>query len=317
MKQPWPADWQPTAKLNALKARAEILRQVRQFFQSRGVLEVQTPQLAQHTVTDAELHSFSVDHSPRYYLQTSPEYAMKRLLAAYGHDIFQISKAFRNDEQGQYHNPEFSMLEWYRVGFDHQQLMDEMDELLQQILFCSKAQRHTYAELCQQWLSIDCHQCGRDELLNSLRQQKIDVHNVSELSDKHCLQLLFSQAIEPNLGQDSPAFVYDFPANQAALARLSSDQHPVAHRFEVYFKGVELANGFYELTNRQEQQERFLQDLHGRGDTDLSMDPYFLAALEHGLPDCAGVALGLDRLIMLATGAREISEVIAFPWSQA
>lgn len=317
--------WQPSATLKNLKIRAQIIKQIRDFFAARQVLEVETPVMCHTSVTDPFIQSIPAlfqahpqEQEQRYYLQTSPEYAMKRLLAAGSGAIFQITKAFRQGEVGRFHNPEFSMLEWYRPGFDHHQLMDEMDELLQLILKMGAAERKTYAELFEAYLKINPHQATLEELAACANVQNIQM--ADEVTDRDTwLQVLMSECIEPQIGLDRPCFVYDFPASQAALARIQRTNPPVASRFEVYVKGIELANGFHELQDVNEQRKRFENNLVARnvlGLSELPIDEYFLRALAHGLPDCAGVALGVDRLVMLATQSECIADVLSFEFGR-
>lgn len=309
-------DWQPTATIALLKQRAEILAMIRTFFAARQVIEVETPLLCRATVTDLFLHSLEVNYADsKWFLQTSPEYAMKRLLAAGMSSIYQITKAFRRDESGRLHNPEFTMLEWYRTGYNHHDLMDEMDALLQMILNSNAAQRFTYAELFELHFTIDPHTVLLEQL-----QQIAQHHQLTIVADNlDCddwLQLLMSHIIEPTLGKHAPTFVYDFPTSQAALAKIRYDAIPVAERFEVYIQGVELANGYHELADASEQAKRFQADLQKRqllGYEQVPIDHHLLAALEHGFPDCAGVALGIDRLIMIATKQNQLADVVAFP----
>ena len=312
--------WHPTASKAAWQSRAKLYADIRDFFARRDVLEVETPLLSQHTVTDVHIASFKTtyesEHQQRhYYLQTSPEYAMKRLLAAGSGPIFQITKAFRNGEQGHQHNPEFTLLEWYRPTFTDQQLMDEMDELLQFTIQSKKAIRKTYEQLFLENLSINPFQISLTDL-QSLAQ-RFSLKNASHYSDRDVLlQFLFSHVIEPNIGLNEPLFVYHFPATQAALAKIHPQNPTIALRFEVYIQGIECANGFEELTDANEQRFRFEQDNIKRKQTGLplmEMDHHFLAALEAGLPPSAGVALGLDRLLMIKTQTKNIHEVIAFP----
>lgn len=321
--------WQPSASFETLQLRAAIIRKIRDFFNSRGLLEVETPLLSHASVTDLHLHSFQTiyqkdDHSPQatLYLQTSPEYAMKRLLAAGSGSIFQICKAFRNSgETGRLHNPEFTMLEWYRPGFDHHDLMDEMNDLLQEILNTETAERFSYNELFIKYINIDPHHCTALELKN--KAQRFGINKISNFDDTNkdnWLYLLMSHIIEPQIGQTVPTFVYDFPSTQAALAKIRHDDPPVAERFEVYYKGIELANGFHELTQVEEQRKRFLHDLELRKNSNypiVPIDEHFLAALSYGLPNCAGVALGLDRLIMLALRKATIADVLSFTIQQS
>lgn len=318
--------WQPSATIDTLRQRAAMLRTIRTFFHKRNILEVETPTLAQATITDPHLHSLQTDitypgtaTAQRYYLQTSPEFHMKRLLAAGSGPIFQLCKAFRNDEAGCLHNPEFTMLEWYRPGFNHHQLMDEMDELLQLVLQCSSAQRITYRDLFQQYLAIDIATATLTDL-KKLAKQQLGTITFDDDNKDTWLNLLMSHCVEPQLGQQQPCFVYDYPATQSALAKIRDDDYPVAERFEVYVDGLELANGFHELTDANEQRQRFEQDNKQRQLQQLPTQPiddYFLQALEAGLPDCAGVALGIDRLLMLHGQYNNLADVISFPISCA
>lgn len=312
--------WHPSASLPTLKARAAILANLRQFFAERNILEVETPLLSHSTVTDPYVSGIPVTHQhDKLFLQTSPEYAMKRLLAANSGSIYQISKAFRYGDLGKLHNPEFTLLEWYRVGFDHHALMTEMDDLLQQILKTAPAERITCAALYEKYLGIQVHSVTTTELFACV-QENISLAADTPLAHNTCLELLFTHCIEPHIGKDRPVFLYDFPVPQAALAKIRDGEPPVASRFEVYFKGIELANGFHELQNAQEQRQRFKIDLAYRAEHELPEVPMaeeFLAALEHGLPDCAGVALGVDRLVMLALGFESLAEVISFSYEQA
>ena len=318
--------WQPTAGLPAIKARAELLSQIRQFFADRDVLEVETPLLSHGTVTDVYIDGFSCQFDfsqsgqpQSLYLQTSPEYAMKRILSMYSCSIFQICKAFRHEGEGRWHNPEFTMLEWYRVGFDHHQLMNEVDSLLQVVLACGSADRYTYQSLFIRFLGIDPLVTSSAQLNKLMSDHKIDVFG-DDIDDDSKLQLLFSEVIEPQIGADVPCFVYDFPASQASLAKLNDADNRVADRFEVYYKGCELANGFNELQRADEQSRRFIKDNEQRQVQGLPVRPidnHLLDALDNGLPQCAGVALGVDRLLMLKTGAARIEEVLSFPVSRA
>ncbi len=321
--------WQPTASSENLRLRAQILTKIRAFFAARGVLEVETPLLCHATVTDLHLQSFSTAYNPggniaeeTLYLQTSPEYAMKRLLAAGSGPIYQICKSFRNDgESGRCHNPEFTMLEWYRPGFSHHDLMTETDDLLQEILHTSKAERLSYAEAFQRYADIDPHNATAEHLKKQTIKLGISELENFESDDRDSwLQLLMAHFIEPKIGQEQPTFIYDFPITQAALARIRQDNPPVAERFEIYFKGMELANGFHELTDAKEQEQRFIKDLAKREKIafpKVPIDYLFLAALQHGLPSCAGIALGIDRLMMLAMQAHTLDEVISFPLERA
>nr|WP_096992796.1 elongation factor P--(R)-beta-lysine ligase [Vibrio thalassae] len=320
-------EWQPTASVALLKKRAQIIHSIRDFFLSRNVMEVDTPAMSHATVTDIHLHTFQTHFvGPGYadgrklYFMTSPEFHMKRLLAAGSGSIYQINKAFRNEESGRYHNPEFTILEWYREGFDHHQLMDEMDELLMMVLACNRAERLTYQQAFMTHLGV----CPLEASMSELRQVAGGL-GLSDIADTEqdrdtLLQLLFSMGVETKIGQETPAFVYDFPSSQAALAKVNPKDERVADRFEVYFKGIELANGFHELDNPNEQLARFEEDNRKRQQMGLPQQPidyHLIEALKSGLPACAGVALGIDRLIMLALGAAHIDEVVAFPFPRA
>lgn len=318
--------WQPSASLDNLRTRAKILKTIRDFFAARNVMEVETPLMCHTSVTDPYIQSIPAlfqslpnEIEIRNYLQTSPEYAMKRLLVAGCGAIYQICKAFRQGEVGRYHNPEFTMMEWYRPGFDHHQLMDEMDDLLQLILNKPAAERYSYGEIFHLHTDINPHFAKLEELINCANYKKISV--AGEISDRDTwLQLLMSEYIEPRIGQDRPCFIYDFPESQAALARIQPGNPPVAARFEVYFRGLELANGFHELQDTQEQRKRFEKNNAERkksGLNEMKLDEFFLTALAQGLPDCSGVALGIDRLIMLATESKHIADVLSFDFSRA
>jgi|SRR3990167_908228 len=314
-------NWQPSASINTLQTRAKLIANIRAFFAERDVLEVDTPLMCHTSVTDPFIESIPTLFKSHvnceenyYYLQTSPEYAMKRLLAAGSGSIYQICKAFRQSEVGRIHNPEFTMLEWYRIGFDHHQLMDEMDELLQFILKTPPALRETYARIFKSYLQIDAHHANIAELAACAKKHNVQVE--ANIHDRDTwLMLLFTHCIEPKLGQTRPCFIYDFPASQAALARIQASNPPIASRFEVYFYGTELANGFHELQNAAEQRQRFENNLAERKKLGLSLlpiDENFLAALQAGLPNCAGVALGIDRLLMLANKADQLADILSF-----
>lgn len=300
-----------------LRARADTLAAVRAFFAARGVLEVETPLLGCATVTDPALAPLACADR---WLQTSPEYAMKRLLAAGSGPIYQVCKAFRGGEAGSRHNPEFTMLEWYRTGFDLAQLMAEVAELVRGLLGEKPLEMLSYGELFQRHLGVDPHRASVGELEACARERLDYSGRASAGRDESrdtWLDLLLSHVIEPALA--GFVFVFDFPASQAALARLRQDGDvAVAERFELYVDGLELANGYRELTDPAEQRRRFEADnavLRARGEAERPVDERLLAALEQGLPDCAGVALGLDRLLMLKLGVDRIDDVLGFDWS--
>lgn len=323
--------WNPTASPKNIKERADLLRQIRQFFYDRNILEVETPLLSQSTIPDPHIHSLTTKlFDKTYYLQTSPEFHMKRLLAyelgALG-SIYQICKAFRDDEAGSQHNPEFTMLEWYRVGYDLKQFMQEMDEFLQTILQTKSAIKLSYQAVFLKYLDVDPLAISANELQQLVKEKNIEVIGLEDADKDTWLHLLMSHVIEPQLkheykatSQLQPVFIYDFPISQAALAKTDPENPLVAERFEVYCEGLELANGFHELTDAAEQRKRFMDDNEKRkalGIEEIPLDENFLQALEQGLPDCSGVALGIDRLLMLKLKAESIAEVINFPVDRA
>lgn len=309
-----------------MRLRAQLLAFIRQFFAQREVLEVETPLLCHTTGTDPLLDFFATDYrflpQPQtLFLQTSPEFAMKRLLAAGSGSIYQICKAFRNGESGRFHNPEFTMLEWYRVGFDLQQLMDEVGELISTILeprFPEKSvEKISYAEVFAQKI-------GLNPLVFSLStyQSYAQAQGFPEAADlcadDHALWLdfLFSFIIQPELGRDGVCLVYGYPALLSSLARVNPENPMLTDRFEVFVQGIELGNGFFELADSREQERRFDQELlerKAKGLPEVKKDQYLLAALAAGLPDCSGVAVGLDRLLMLLDESSAIDEILAFP----
>jgi elongation factor P--(R)-beta-lysine ligase len=318
--------WRPTASINNLRLRAGILHKIRTFFLERGVLEVETPLLAKHGVTNPHINNFTADFirqglpNETYYLQTSPEYAMKRLLAADIVAIYQICKSFRNGDLSELHNPEFTMLEWYRPGFDLNDLIQELDELLQLTLNSKPVQIISYSELFQTHLAIDPLTCSVEDLKQLAQQHEIHLAQEYELDKDTWLQLLMGHLIEGKLGFDAPICVTQFPASQAALARLDNNDPRVAARVELYIHGMEIANGFYELTDAKEQRIRFEQDQSIRKKLnypDVTLDERLLAAISAGLPDCSGIALGIDRLLMVACNTNKIADIISFTWPHA
>jgi len=321
------ASWQPSAPIANLLKRAAIVAEIRRFFADRGVLEVETPAMSQATVTDIHLVPFETRfvgpgaaQGMTLYLMTSPEYHMKRLLAAGSGPIYQMGKSFRNEEAGIHHNPEFTMLEWYRPRYDMYRLMNEVDDLIQQILDCDAAEMLSYQQAFTRHLDIDPLSADKERLREVAA--KLDLSNIADTEEDRdtLLQLLFTMGVEPHIGRDKPTFVYHFPATQASLAEISTEDHRVAERFEAYYKGVELANGFRELTDSREQRQRFEQDNRKRAARGLPVQPVdnnLLDALQHGMPECSGVALGVDRLIMIALGASSLSEILAFPVMRA
>ncbi len=304
--------FRPSASLATLEKRALLLQQLRAFFLARGILEVDVPALGDATVTDVHLHPLRVDGVG--FLQTSPEYYLKRLLAAGAGSIFYLGKAYRWEESGRRHRPEFTMLEWYSLGFDDRQLMEQVEDLFGLVAPSVSIRRRAYGELFQTELGICPHGASLPQLLTVI-DRHLELH--SPLTDRSaCLDLLFSHCLEPRL-KPGITLVYDYPREQCALARLAEDEQgrTVARRFEVYWNGVELANGYWELTSAAEQRQRFLTDQQRRREMGLpvpELDERFLAALAHGLPNCAGVALGVDRLLMCLMGTDDIREVMPF-----
>lgn len=313
-------DWRPSASIQTLKHRAETIARIRDFFTQRGYLEVETPIMAQHGVSDVYLNNIETRFRNKpYYLQTSPEYHMKRLLAAGSGPIFQLARVFRDDELGRWHNPEFTLLEWYKLDVDHHELMDEMAAFLQVVLSCGEMQRISYQQAFMAACDLDPFSANLAELRQCLKTFHLDnVLPEIETDRDQYLFLLMSHIVEPYLAKiDTPVAVFNFPPSQASLAQIKNG---VAERFELYYKGVELANGFHELTDAKAQQRRFMEDNLKRlalGLPEREADHYLISALEHGLPVCSGVALGIDRLLAVQLGRKSLSEVLAFDVAQA
>jgi lysyl-tRNA synthetase class 2 len=319
------ADWQPAATLERLRTRAQLLARARDFFATRGVLEVDTPLLVNAPVSDVHMHCAVVDlGAPRkLYLHTSPEYAMKRLLAAGAGDIYQICHVVRGFECGRLHNPEFVLIEWYRCGFTLKQLMDEVEALVRELLGAAApapaSEKLTYQDAFQRTLHLDPLTATPGELLAAAAPLTLSAA-ASDLSRDGLLELLMGSRVGPSLGRGRLTFVHGYPATQAALARVDPQDPRTAERFELYCEGIELANGFHELADAGEQRARFAADNDARSRAQLPVAPpdeRLLAALASGLPDCTGVALGFERVLMLATAARHIDEVLPFPSARA
>jgi len=321
-------DWRPGASHVRLLERAALLRRAREFFAARGVLEVDTPLLVNTPVSEVHIHSARVqlvavpgDGAAPLFLHTSPEYAMKRLLAAGSGDIYQICHVVRGLEYGRLHNPEFTLIEWYRVGFTLGSLMDEVQALVRALLGAAAAsrvnERLSYRDAFVRELGLDPLSASAEALAAAARP--LGFRPGAPRADEW-LELLMAARIGPRLGHNALTFVHGYPASQAALARLDPADARVAERFELYCDGVELANGFRELASAAEQRARFEHDnseRRRRGLPVAALDERLLAALAAGLPDCAGVALGFDRTLMLATGAERIEEVLPFPTARA
>lgn len=351
--------WRPTARLEVLRRRAELLQAIRDFFIWQGFLEVETPLLSADTIVDRHIEPIPVCISPpggsgsvsvdptssgsqpadkavaeignhneittasprRMWLQTSPELGMKRLLAGGAEAIFQISKAFRLGERGPFHNPEFTLVEWYRVGDDLERGMKLLSDMVQAVLNTPAADFVTYAEVFRLYTGLDPHRATTGEMATVADLHAVAAPAIADDDVDTWREVLFCELVQPHLGWRCPTIVYDFPASQAALARVRNGDPPVAERFELFLRGVELANGYHEATAADEIRARAVLNNQWRkrdGKAPLPVDNRFLEALaEVGLPDCCGCALGFDRLVMLAVNAESIDEVIAFPWERA
>jgi len=319
--------WQPTATHAALMRRAQMLNTARNFFKHRAVLEVETPILSAAAVSDPQIESLSTQVAGmpgRAYLCPSPEYAMKRLLAAGSGDIYQVCKVFRDAERGRWHNPEFTMIEWYRLGKDDAALMNETEALLRALLperQLAQAERLSFTDALQRHAGVDAFESSERDL--ALAAQRLGVICETQLDRDAKLDLLMGMIVGPRLGRERPCFIVDYPASQAALARLKSrpaGSPAVAARFELYLDGLELANGFHELAQADVQRARFERDLElraARGQVQPPLDENLLAALAAGMPDCAGVALGFDRVVAIALGVDRLSKAMAFDIANA
>jgi elongation factor P--(R)-beta-lysine ligase len=324
-----PADWQPTARLEVLKLRSEMLRRTRQFFYDRDFIEVETPTLSADIVVDRHLDPISVilPDDPRFpevgrklWLQTSPEFGMKRLLAAGASAIFQITRAYRAGEQGPLHNPEFTMLEWYRTGDEMAAGMKLLSDVAEVLVGRGAAEVVTYADAFRQGVGVDPHTASAAELRESAERLGV-IAPASFAGDRDdWLDLLLTDRVQPHLGRSRPTVLCDYPATQAALARVRAAEPPIAERFELYVNGVELANGYHELLDPAVLSDRARHANLQRaedGKVTLPEDSRLLAAMASGLPACCGTALGFDRAVMVAVGAKSLPEVMAFPIERA
>ena len=325
------SDFLPTASIEVLQRRAEIVRKLREFFDDRDFFEVETPLLSHDTVVDRYIDPVSIpkiavtgctdDSDVRLWMQTSPEFAMKRLVASGAKAIYQISKCFRKGEKGAAHNPEFTMLEWYRVGDDLQKGMELLAELVELVLQRPKTSMLSYSEAFSKFANLDPFKASIQQMKTVLQDNEVSFDDSSECGGVDSwLNLILSEVVQQHLGTEQPVIVYDWPASQSALAIVRPDDNPVAERFEIYVDGVELANGYHELLDPDELSRRSSINNQGRlkdGSGLLPEDNRLLGAMRSGLPPCAGVALGVDRLVMLATGAETIDEVVAFPIDRA
>lgn len=319
------ANWQPTADISTLKRRAQYLADVRRFFAQRDVLEVETPILSHTAPTAPYMDSFTTDYIPlastskqTYYLQTSPEFTMKRLLAANSGSIYQIARVFRNGEQGRLHSPEFTMLEWYRPELSLNQLMDEVNTLVQEVFRLKQVSRLSYRGIFEFYLKINVLTCSSEQVKQCGLERIKGLPANLELDRDGWLELLMSHVIEPRLAaMNLSVFIYDFPASQAQLAKVKKDEagNEVADRFELYIAGVEIANGYNELLDADELQKRFTKDNKQRqseAKSEMPIDKNLLAAMKSGMPECSGVALGFDRVLMLALNKKDIQSVQSF-----
>ncbi|MFV1968744.1 MAG: EF-P lysine aminoacylase EpmA [Pirellulaceae bacterium] len=317
-------DFAPTASWETLRLRAALLRKLRTFFDQRGFLEIETPLMSHDTVIDRHLDPLPIKlpgdprrphDGARMWLQTSPEFAMKRLLVAGGEKIYQVTKAFRAGEHGTLHNPEFSMVEWYRVGDGLQQGMDLLAELAGDLLDAPRTDRLSYKEAFQRFVGLDPHTATDSRLARAAESAGL-TPSWSPSHRDDWLDLLLAGCVEPHLGYDCPLILFDYPASQAALACVRDGDPPVAERFELYARGIELANGYRELVDADVLRARSRVANSQRladGKYCLPEDNRLLRAMQQGLPPCAGVALGFDRLVMIAAGASCLRDVVAFP----
>ncbi|MES9833007.1 MAG: elongation factor P--(R)-beta-lysine ligase [Candidatus Thiodiazotropha sp. DIVDIV] len=320
--------WRPSASFAMMRRRGKLLRDLRDYFWQAGVLEVETPVCSRFANTDPAIDSFKTNYTGpdaaqglALYLQTSPEFPMKRLLSAGSGAIYQICKVFRDGELGGRHNPEFTLLEWYRPEYDHLMLMDEVADVVNAVSDTKLlVEKLTYQAAFEQFLQINPHTADIEQLrANAIDNQLPGIEDL-ELDRDGWLDLLLSHLIEPHLGEQKMTFLYDYPASQAALAKVSAESPAVAERFELYMSGIEIANGYHELDDPDEQKQRFTKDNQCRleaGRSTLPMDEWLLEGLSEGLPHCSGVALGVDRLLMVLSGCSTINDVISFDFSRA
>ena len=311
----------PSTHPDKLRLRARLLDLLREFFKGRGFLEVETPLLSADTVVDRHIEPIRVDIGRPMWLQTSPEFCMKRMLAAGAKAIFQVTKAFRADEQGALHNVEFTLAEWYRVGDSMPEGMRLLDELSCELISRGPADLISYQDAFQRHVGIDPHCVETKELKDHARRLLGEsVSSIDTYDRDGALNLLLAEFVEPHLGRDRPVILFDYPVTQAALAVVRNEDPPVAERFELYVDGVELANGYHELLDADVLRKRNSTVNEQRvadGNRPLPEESRLLEAMDYGLPACTGVALGFDRLVMIVAGANTLSEVIAFPFDRA
>ncbi len=313
---PGTIDWRPGASRLAVEKRASLLSNIRAWFSERKVLEVETPILSRAGNSDPNIRSIATDSASRRFLRTSPEYAMKRMLAAGFRDIYELGRVFRAGEKGRFHNPEFTLLEWYRCGWTYLDLATEVSELIR---YCGKGQfddwpvhRMTYREVFTTHTGLDPFHCTESDLSTAAAEKGI---RAGALGQQEWLDLLLSQVVEPALPGETITIIHDFLPEQAALARIRPGDPPVAERFEVYLGQLELANGYQELTDSREQLERFERECtlkKARGEETAPLDHGLINAMRSGLPECSGVALGVDRLLMSLLKLEHMDAVLAF-----
>jgi lysyl-tRNA synthetase class 2 len=317
-------DWRPNCAIELLHRRAQMLARIRRFFAERSVLEVETPLLSHCIGTDPQLEFFTTEYCSlplrqTLFLQTSPEFAMKRLLAAGSGSIYQIGKAFRNGESGRFHNPEFTMLEWYRVGFTLPQLMDEISDLIGGLFSghsLQETQRVSYQDVFRSFTGLDPLAFSyQDYCAFAIDCQLPEAVEICGHDHAVWLDFIFSHKVQPHLGSNALCMVYGYPACQSSLARINEQRPLTTDRVELFINGIELGNGYYELADAEEQDRRFDKELAIRHQQKLPVsvkDKRLISALESGLPDCSGVAIGLDRVLMLMSGSASIEEVLSF-----
>jgi elongation factor P--(R)-beta-lysine ligase len=318
--------WRPTISPETLRLRAALLARARAFFAARGVLEVDTPVMVRAAVSDVHIHSARVQlggAGEPYFLHTSPEYAMKRLLAAGSGDIFQICHVVRADEHGPLHNPEFTLIEWYRIGYSAEQLMDETASLVRELTGAAlggESEKLSWRDAFLRHAGFDPLEVTPERMRDMARHLGLAENTAGSATSDELFDFLMASRVGPRLGDAHLTFLHRYPASQAALARLDPEDPRFAQRFELFYRGIELANGFAELGSGGEQRMRFAQDLAERERRGLPREPLdegLLGALEAGLPECSGVAVGFDRVLMIAAGACQIDEVLPFPTSRA
>jgi len=318
--------WQPDAELHTLRARAKLLTEIRRWCATQSIIEIDAPLLSASATTDPQIESYAVAHAAGVrYLRTSAEFHLKRLLAAGIGDCYDLGRVFRYAEYGRYHNPEFTMLEWYRLGMDQHQMIADVAQLLECLHgeHYPGLQKRSYRSVVQDTLGIDLLNGSTASLAASIESAGVQVPETIRDARDELLDLAMSTCIAERLPRDRYTCIYDYPASQASLARLDTDADgwPVASRFEIYFGSLELANGFHELTDAEEQQRRFEHDnqqREARGQSCLPYDRALVDALANGLPDCAGVAIGVDRLFMaLNPQLSTIQQGMAFGWANA